>query len=444
MSQFPKDFLWGVACASFQCEGAWDEDGKGRNIWDDFCHQTDGVKNHDNGDVACDSYHRYKEDVALMVQHNIKAYRFSMSWARIIPDGDGEVNEKGFAFYDNLVDELLANGIEPLITLYHWDLPSALQDKGGWLNRDIIPAFARYALLVAKHFRGRVKKIMTLNEPQCIAQCGYESGVHAPGYKLPWEQVAKVYHILCLAHSAAQRAIKAELGDEMTVGAAICGNLCYPSVDTPAGREAAYKATFDLNRGWSFNIFLDSLILKRYDESAFPAIRNFAATIAPADWDLMEAPEFIGINVYQGSEVDEQGNDVPRYRGFPITAMDWDITPEVMHYGPMHLYKRYGLPMYITENGMANHDLVSLDGMVHDPQRILYLNSYLRELKKCIDEGVPVLGYLQWSFLDNFEWAEGYSRRFGMVYVDYRTCDRIPKDSARWYAKVIESNGETL
>ena len=285
---------------------------------------------------------------------------------------------------------------------------------------------------------------MTLNEPQCIAQCGYESGVHAPGYKLPWEQVAKVYHVLCLAHSAAQRAIKAELGDEVTVGAAVCGNLCYPSVDTPAGREAAYKATFDLNRGWSFNIFLDSLILKRYDESASPAIRRFAATIDPADWDLMEAPEFIGINVYQGSEVDENGNDVPRYPGFPITAMDWGITPKVMHYGPMHLYKRYGLPMYITENGMANHDVISLDGMVHDPQRIMYLNSYLRELKKCIDEGVPVLGYLQWSFLDNFEWAEGYSRRFGMVYVDYRTCDRTPKDSARWYAKVIESNGETL
>lgn len=444
MSKFPKDFLWGVACASFQCEGAWEEDGKGRSIWDDFCHQTDKVKNGDTGDVACDSYHRYREDVALMVEHNIQAYRFSVSWPRIIPDGDGAINEKGFEFYDKLVDELIAKGNEPLITLYHWDLPSALQDKGGWLNRDIVPAFARYALAVAKHFRGRVRKIMTLNEPQCIAQCGYQSGVHAPGYQLPWEQVAKVYHIQCLAHSAAQRAMKAELGDEITVGVAVCGNLGYPSVDSPEGREAAYKATFDLNRGWNFNIFLDSLILKRYDDSAFPAVRNFAATIDPADWDLMEKPEFIGMNVYQGFEVDENGNDVPRYTGFPITAMDWGITPEVMHYGPAHIWKRYGLPLYITENGMANHDLVSLDGQVHDPQRIYYLNTYLRELKKCIDEGVPVKGYMQWSFLDNFEWAEGYSRRFGMVYVDYRTCHRIPKDSARWYAKVIESNGETL
>ncbi len=441
---FPKDFTWGVACASYQCEGAWNEDGKGRNIWDDFCHETDGVKNHDTGDVACDSYHRYKEDIALMVQHNVKAYRFSISWARIIPDGDGEINHKGLEFYDRVVDECIANGIEPMITLYHWDLPSALQDKGGWLNRDIVKAFGRYASIIAVRFKGRVRKFMTLNEPQCVAQCGYLQGNHAPGWKLPWEQVAKVYHNLCLAHSEAQRNIKAICGDEALVGVAVCGNLAYPSVDTPKGREAAYQATFDLKYGWNFNIFLDSLILKRYDDSASDAVKRFAATIDPADWDLMEKPEFIGINVYQGMEVDENANPVPRYTGFPITAMDWGVTPEVMHYGPMNLYKRYGLPMYITENGMANHDVVSLDGQIHDTQRINFLNRYLLELEKCIAEGVPVLGYLQWSFLDNFEWAEGYSRRFGLVYVDYRTCDRTPKDSARWYAKVIETNGESL
>ena len=236
MTRFPEHFLWGAASSAYQIEGHSTKKGGGVCIWDTFCHTPGNIYNDDNGDVACDSYHRWKEDVALMVQHNIKAYRFSISWARIIPDGDGEINEKGLQFYDNLVNELLANGIEPMITLYHWDLPSALQDKGGWLNREIVPAFARYALIIARHFRGRVTKIMTLNEPQCIAQCGYESGVHAPGYKLPWEQVAKVYHILCLAHSAAQRAMKAICGDEILVGAAVCGNLCYPSATWQAGR----------------------------------------------------------------------------------------------------------------------------------------------------------------------------------------------------------------
>ena len=285
---------------------------------------------------------------------------------------------------------------------------------------------------------------MTLNEPQCIAQLGYLTGTHAPGWKLGWEKTAQVYHHLCLAHSEAQRAIKAVCGDDARVGVVSCGSLAYPEKDTPEGREAAYRASFDLNTGWSFNIFLDSLLLHRYDDSANEAIKRFASTIDPKDWDLMETPEFIGLNIYQGFMVDEQGNTVDRYPGFPVTGIKWGVTPEVLRYGPQNLYRRYGLPMYITENGLSCNDKVYLDGKVHDLDRIDFLNRYLLSLSKGIEEGAPVGGYLQWSFLDNFEWAEGYNERFGLIYVDYNTCQRIPKDSAAWYAKVIETNGEIL
>lgn len=446
MSRFPKDFVWGVACASYQCEGAWNEDGKGRNIWDDFCHDItyNNIKNRDSGDIACDSYHRFREDIALMKAHNVKAYRFSISWARVIPDGDGAVNEKGLKFYDDLVEELLKSGIEPWITLYHWDLPSALQDKGGWLNRDIVKAFGRYASIIAERFKGRVTKYMTINEPQCVAQLGYLTGVHAPGWKLSEEKVAQVYHHICLAHSEAQRAIKSICGNDVLVGAVPCGALAYPEKNTPENIEASYHASFDLKAGWNFNIFLDSLILHRYDDSASDGYKRFAATIDPHDWELMETPDFLGLNIYQGFMVDESGKEVKRYPGFPLTACKWGITPEVMRYGPMHIYRRYGLPMYITENGLSCNDKVYLDGKVHDADRIDFLHRYLIELGKGIEDGAPVKGYLQWSFLDNFEWSEGYNERFGLIYVDYNTMERIPKDSAAWYANVIATNGDSL
>lgn len=446
MSRFPKDFKWGVACASYQCEGAWDADGKGPNIWDDYCHDLSrkNIKNGDTGDVACDSYHRFREDVALMKAHNIKVYRFSISWARVIPDGDGEVNEKGLQFYDDLVNELLANGIEPWITLYHWDLPSALQSKGGWLNRDIVKVFGRYARIIAERFKGRVHTYMTLNEPQCIAQCGYLNGNHAPGWKLSWEMVAQVYHVLCLAHSEAQRIIKSVCGPDVKVGAVPCGSLAYPETDTPECREASYHASWNLSNGWNFNIFLDPLILHRYDDSANEGIRRFAKSIDPKDWELMETPDFLGLNIYNGFAVNGKGEAVRRVPGAPVTACKWPVTPEVMRYGPQHIYRRYGLPMYITENGLSCNDRVYLDGKVHDLERIDFLNRYLLELSKGIADGAPVGGYLQWSFLDNFEWGQGYDERFGIVYVDYATCERIPKDSAAWYAKVIETNGENL
>lgn len=449
MVQFPSDFIWGVACASYQCEGGWDADGKGPSIWDDFCHRVGGspVKNNDNGDIACDCYRRYPEDIALMKRLNIKAYRFSISWARVMPDGDGPVNEAGLAYYDDLVDRLLANGIEPMITLYHWDLPRALQYRGGWLNREMVDIFARYARVIAERFKGRVRHYMTINEPQCVA-LGYYSERMAPGWRCPEEDVARLFHIQALSHSAAQRAIKS-VDPGALVGLVPCGKLCYPAEDTPEGRESAYRATFEMSPDewqWAFNtnIILDSVILRRYDESAPEPVRRFAATIPETDWAAMEAPDFIGINVYNGTMVDAEGRELALYPGHPRTAVKWPVTPEVMHYAPLHLYRRYGLPIMITENGLSCDDIIFRDGQVHDPKRIDFLHRYLTELSRAAAEGVPLMGYLQWSFLDNFEWASGYDERFGIVYVDYPTLRRIPKDSAIWYAGVIASNGACL
>ncbi|MDO4865923.1 MAG: GH1 family beta-glucosidase [Clostridia bacterium] len=445
MIQFPSDFIWGVACAAYQCEGGWDADGKGPSIWDDFCHQGQIVRNGDTGDTACDSYHRWREDVALMKAHNVKAYRFSISWPRVIPDGDGEVNEAGLRYYDDLVNALLEAGIEPMITLYHWDLPSALELKGGWRNRQIAQWFGRYADLIARRFKGRVRRFMTINEPQCITFLGYGVGTLAPGLKLPDGELARIYHNIALSHSAAQRAIKAVIPDAQ-VGFVSCGSLAFPQEDTPEGREAAYRASFDLSDNWGFrfNLVLDSLVLKRWDDSAPAAVKRFVKTIPEGDWALMETPDFIGINVYNGQMVDRDGKPVPHVAGAPLTACKWPITPEVMHYGPLHVHRRYGLPLIISENGLSCNDIVFMDGQVHDPKRIDFLHRYLAELSRAVAEGAPLLGYLHWSFLDNFEWSSGYDERFGLIYVDYADKRRIPKDSARWYARVIETNGACL
>lgn len=448
MVQFPKDFLWGAACAAYQCEGAWDEDGKGPSNWDDFCHENNGknIRDGKTGDIACDHYHRFREDIALMKQLNIRCYRFSLSWSRIIPDGDGEVNEKGLRHYDEVIDELLKNDMVPMVTLYHWDLPAALQRKGGWLNRDTVAAFERYARIAAEHYGDRVKLFIPINEPQAIAVAGYRVGIHAPGWKLSEEDIALVYHHLALAQSAGQRAIKAAVPDAV-VGASSCTALAYPEKDTPANLEAAYRRCFLLPEGgwfFTFNILLDELILHRYDESAPEVLKRFAASIPQADWDAMETPDFIGVNSYDGYAVREDGSEAEYPAGFPQTACGWRITPEVLHYGIVNVYRRYGLPVYITENGITCNDIIYLDGKVHDPKRRDYLHRYLTELNKAIQEGVPVRGYIQWSILDNMEWADGYTQRFGMIYVDYPTQRRIIKDSARWYARVIATNGAIL
>lgn len=444
MTPFPKDFLWGAACSAYQCEGAWNEGGKGPSIWDDFCHTEGSVRNGDTGDTACDSYHRYGEDIDLMRALGIKAYRFSVSWPRVLPDGRGELNSAGLDYYDRYVDALLGAGIEPWLTLYHWDLPSALQAEGGWLSRSTVDAFAAYSSVIAARLGDRVRCFMPINEPQCIAKLGYGTGEQAPGLKLPPEDVARVLHHLALAHSAANDAIRAAVGGNVSIGTATCGRLCCPQNDTPGGAEGAYEATFrytDNLHGWSFthNIYLDSLIRRGCDDSAPEFLRRFADTIPQSDWDAMRAPDFLGLNIYNGDLSDDAGNIIRRCEGAPVTATKWPFTPEVMYWGVKNIYARYGLPVYITENGVSCNDRIYLDGKVHDADRIDFLSRYIAELKRAMDEGVPVKGYFHWSLLDNFEWALGYDERFGLVYTDYKTKKRIPKDSAEWYAALVKT-----
>ncbi len=449
MNEFPKDFIWGAACSSYQSEGAWDADGKGPSIWDDFTHFTGHghVVNDENADIACDSYHRYAEDVALMKKIGLKAFRLSISWPRIFPNGTGEVNAAGLDYYDRFVDELIKSGIEPMLTLYHWDLPSALQEKGGWLNRDTVDAFAAYASIIGSHFDGRVKTYMPINEPQCVVHCGHNNLEHAPGIKLDNLGLLKTYHHLALAQSAAANALREASHTPILVGTAMCGRICYPETPNKVNTDAAYKAMFRLSENdWAFTytVAADPMLLKKYPDDAPDVVKAFEKTIPQSDWDMMATFDFFGANIYNATPVDGCGNPVGFYTGYPQTALKWAISEESMEYGIRFLYQRYGLPIIITENGLSCNDRIFLDGSVHDPNRIDFLSRYLSAMKRAMDAGAEVKGYMHWSFLDNFEWAKGYSERFGLVYVDYPSQKRILKESALWYADVIASNGKGL
>lgn len=447
---FKKDFVWGVATASYQIEGAWNEDGKGLSIWDVFSHEPDKVISGHTGDIACDHYHRFKEDVALMKELGIKAYRFSLSWTRIFPDGTGKVNEEGAKFYSDLIDELLKNGIEPYITLFHWDYPYALYKKGGWLNEESVKWFADYAAKVSELYSDRVKYFITFNEPQCFIGAGYLSGSHAPGLKVSYRDVFQMCHNVLKAHGAAVIALRENAKQALKIGYAPTYTAYYPSTNTPEDIEAARKEMFAcpcLGPGvmWNGSWWSDPVVLGQYPEDGLEMYKDYLPEITREDMKLISQPiDFYAQNIYNGKEIraglDGKPEIVERYAGSAKTAIQWPITPECLHWAPKFFYERYKLPFYIAENGMSAHDVVSLDGKVHDPNRIDFLNRYLLELEKAVDDGVPVEGYFLWSFMDNFEWARGYTERFGIVYVDYNNQKRIPKDSAYWYKEWIEEH----
>lgn len=445
---FPENFIWGAASAAYQTEGAWNEDGKGPSIWDDFSQTPGKVRFNQNGNISCDSYHKYPEDVAKLSEMGLKAYRFSISWPRVLPEGEGKINQKGLDFYDALVDLLLERSITPYVTLFHWDLPLALHKKGGWLLRDTAHAFAEYSSIIAKHFDGRVKNYITINEPQCFMFTGYDLGVHAPGLKLPPATVLHCMHNLLLAHGESVQALRAGSSAPLQISMASTGNLCYPLEDTPKCRAAAESKNFFLDEeNWIYNHHWcwDAALLGHYPEQAPAFMQEFAASVPPEDFKTIgQKIDYLGINIYHGAAIDEAGNKVAPYPGFPRTGMDWPITPELMHYIPLWMYKRYRLPVFITENGLSCRDRVFLDGQVHDPARIDFLQRSLKELEKAADEGVPLLGYFQWCLTDNFEWNNGYEDRFGLVYTDYPSGRRILKDSGRWYAEVARQNGKNL
>lgn len=450
---FREDFVWGAATSAYQVEGATKEDGKGEHIWDVYTKEPGHVFENQSGDVACDHYHRFAEDVGLMKEMGLKAYRFSIDWSRVLPEGVGAVNEKGIEFYNRLIDELLKNGIEPYVTLYHWELPYEIYKRGGWMNPQIVEWFGQYAKLVAERFSDRVKYFFTLNEPQCFVGLGFLNGEHAPGVKAPMRDTFEMAHNAMKAHGRAVQMLRQYGKQPLVIGYAPTGSMCYPETDRPEDIEAARQMLFamqDNDRNWTWNVswWSDPVLLGHYPEEGLKRYEKYLPKITDEDLKLMSEPiDMYGQNIYNGRCVrmgeDGRSQEVARYDGFPKTAIDWPVTPECLYWGPKFLYERYKKPIYITENGLSCHDVVSLDGKVHDPNRIDFLARYLQQLKKAAGE-IDVRGYFQWSLMDNFEWAKGYSERFGLIYVDYRTGQRIVKDSAYWYKKLIENNGAEL
>lgn len=450
---FPNDFVWGAATAAYQIEGAAAEDGRGPSVWDAFCAKPGAVFQGHSGKTACDHYHRSAEDVDLMASLGLKGYRFSVSWSRVLPEGVGEVNEAGLAFYDRLVDQLLEKGVTPYLTLFHWDFPLALYNRGGWLNRASADWFADYTAIIADRLGDRVKHWMTLNEPQCFINIGHAEGRHAPGLKLALPDILRISHHALLAHGRAVRVLR-ERVPEARVGIAPITHVEFPVDDAPANVDAGRAMTMrcDSSGTWCNTWFLDPVLKGHYPEDGLEAFGDAMLKVSGDDLDVISTPiDFVGLNIYSGKPVEAApagsplpGREVKRPEGYPMTAFHWPIEPDAMYWGVRFISERYGTPIYITENGLSNIDFVSPDGGVHDPQRVAFTTLYLRALRRAIADGADVRGYFHWSLLDNFEWAEGYKERFGLVHVDFETKVRTPKDSAAWYRGVIASNGSEL
>lgn len=449
--KFPENFAWGAATASFQWEGALKEDGRGPSIWDEFTHVPGRIFEGHTADTACDFYHRYADDLSLMQELGIPALRFSLSWSRILPQGRGTVNQAGLDFYSRLVDCMLEKGIAPYLTLFHWDYPLALEHLGGWLNPDSPRWFAEYADVVMRRLGDRVKHVITLNEPQCFIGQGYGRGIDAPGLKRSRRDLLLMAHRVMLAHGLGVQAIRAAAPGAQVGYAPTCSGTI-PATNKPEDIEAARKAYFHVSPEspmWCVSWWSDPVILGRYPEEAAKAMEADMPSIGPNDLQTMCQPlDFYGQNIYNGRPVASDGKggwiDLPRPDGYPRSAIGWPITPEVLYWAPKFLCERYHLPFYITENGMACHDWVGLDGKVHDPSRVDMMERYLQAFGRAIEDGVDGRGYFAWTLMDNFEWRIGYSARFGMVYTDFQTQQRIPKDSALWYGRVAQTNGQII
>ena len=427
------DFTWGVSTSSFQIEGAAHVDGRGDSIWDVYCRQPGKVKNGDTGDVACDHYHRFREDIALMRELGVGAYRFSIAWPRVLPAGRGTINAAGLEFYDRLIDALLAAGIEPWICLYHWDLPQALADLGGWQNRDIAGWYADYAALVARRYGDRVKRFATFNEPCVFTLFGYGLGWNAPGIA-DKAALHKAIHHVNLSHGAAVDVLRATVA-QVSVGAVHNRQPCYPCTPSPEDAEAALRFAAYWNDAFPFPQHFG-----HYPPALVDAIEPY---IKPGDLARIARPvDWFGLNHYSPHYIKADTNllgasfgapppDVPR------TPIGWPIVPGAFRDTLLDLHSRFRLPIYVLENGTASDDSLDASGVIPDNGRITYLEAYTGALREAIAAGADVRGYFVWSLLDNFEWGAGYSQRFGLVYVDYATQRRIPKASARWYADLI-------
>ena len=441
LNSFPTDFVWGAATAAYQIEGAWDADGKGENIWDRFSHTPGKIENGDTGNIACDHFHRWREDIQLINSMGLQAYRFSISWARLLPEGRGAVNQSGIDFYSQLVDNLLENEIEPYVTLYHWDLPQALQDQGGWPARSTAEAFIEYADLASRALGDRVKNWMTLNEPFVSAWVGYMEGRHAPGHEDVDEMLAAAHHLL-LAHGWSVPIIRDNVPDAR-VGIVLNLNGMVPASNSYADRAAARIEDGIVNR-W----YLDPLAARGYPLDIIQHFNRPVEFIQEDDLDTIAVPiDYLGVNYYTRrvvrSEVIPEAENEPQivFANPNPTEMGWEVYPQGLFEILGRIHFDYNFPeLYITENGAAYPDAVNENGQVVDPLRIAYYRGHLKSVSKAIALGVPVKGYFAWSLMDNFEWAYGYTKRFGLIYVDFETQDRILKSSAKWYRGVIKAN----
>jgi beta-glucosidase len=442
--KFPDGFLWGTATAAHQIEGSPLADGAGPSIWTRFAHTPGMTVNGDTGDIACDHYRRWKDDVALMRELGMQAYRFSVSWSRVLPEGIGRINQKGLDFYSRLVDELLANGIEPLLTLYHWDLPAALDDRGGWLNRDCADWFAEYGSVLYRALDGRVKKWVTLNEPWVITDGGYLHGALAPGHRSKYEAPI-ASHNLMRAHGAAVQAYRA-IGAHQ-IGLVVNIEPKYPASDLADDAAAVARAHAYMNEQ-----YLHPALLGRYPDELQEVFGHAWPEWPAGDFDLIRQPlDFVGINYYTRS-VTRAAETYPlnavavRQEVALYTETGWEVFPQGLTDTLLWFKRTYGdLPVYVTENGAAFPDPEHVENAtVHDPLRVEYLRSHLRAVHAAIEAGVDVRGYMLWSLMDNMEWSLGYSKRFGIVHIDYDTLERTPKDSARFYSRVVSSHGAAL
>ena len=444
-ASFPDGFLWGTATSAYQIEGAVDEDGRGRSIWDTFSHTPGKIEDHSNADRANDHYHRYKEDVGLIRELGVKAYRFSIAWPRVFPQGAGAPNPKGLDFYDRLLDELLRNGIEPFATLYHWDLPQALQDRvGGWQSSDTSRAFADYAGYVAERLTDRVKNIFTLNEAGRFLNFGYGWGIDAPGLKLAPAELNQARHHVVLAHGLAVQAIRAHGRTGTKVGPAENIAACLPAIDTPENVRAAEIATRELNAG-----FLGVILEGKYTDGFLQYAGANAPKFTADELKIISSPnDFVGLNIYAPQFYVVAADRAPGFKVLPFPASfphmnsEWlRVGPETIYWAPRLAAKIWNIDtIYISENGTSSADNLAADGNVYDLDRIMYLRNYLTQLQRATSEGVPVRGYFLWSLMDNFEWIYGFEQRFGLYRVDFNTLVRTPKLSVSFFRDVIARN----
>jgi beta-glucosidase len=440
---FPPGFLWGTATASYQVEGAVKEDGRGKTIWDTFSHTPGKVHNGDTGDISVDYFHRYKEDIQLMRDLGVKTFRFSIAWSRIFPTGTGPANPQGLDFYNKMVDALLEAGIEPYCTLFHWDLPQPLEDKGGWSNQDTSKAFADYAGYTADKLSDKVQHFMTINEMRTVVEQGYGLGIHAPGLKLDAKALAQLTHYLVLGHGLGVQAIRAQARKGTKVGIADNINATVPVIETPEHIAAAHKAMREENA-----MYLTVIEEGKYTDLYLKRLGASAPHFTQEELTIISSPmDFVGLNIYQPTHVRADSSEagysvIPPPSSYPHMFSPWlTIGPDAIYWGPKLVSDIWKVKaLYITENGTSSSDQIAADGNVYDTDRVMFLRNYLTQLQRAVSEGVPVKGYFLWSLLDNFEWADGYEKRFGITYVDFATQKRTPKQSAAFYKQVISSN----